>query len=140
MLGYDVEDPESEEDDRILEQAGKNGLNLLTMDEELHARAKRKGIQTLLVTSNYNPRQVAQIMREFSLSLEGFPSRTRCSTCNGRLKEAGKADVKGSVREKSYDAHEQFWLCTSCGQVFWEGAHWDRIKMEVEKIRKELRR
>lgn len=139
MLGYYVEDPESEDDDRILEQAGKKALILLTMDEELHARAGRRGIQTFLVTKIHNTKQVAQIMKEFELTLDQFPSRTRCSTCNGYLKEAGKSEVKGKVPEKSFAAHERFWLCTSCHQVFWEGAHWDKIKREVEKIKTELK-
>jgi len=138
MLGHDVEFPEHEGDDEILAQAGKHGLILLTMDEELHARAEKGGIRALLVTKKYNARQVAEIMREFGLTIEGFPSRTRCSRCNGKLEEVGKEKVKGKVPEKSYAVHEQFWLCTKCDQVFWEGAHWKKIESGVEEIKREL--
>ncbi len=139
MLGYYVENPLSEDDDEILKQAQEHELVLLTMDEELYARAQRRGLRTLLITASYNPRQVAQIMEAFNLTLDNFPSRTHCSNCNGKLKEVAKSEVKGKIPERSFKNHERFWLCTSCGQVFWEGSHWNRIEMEVEKIRKELK-
>ena len=140
MLGYDVEFPEGEDDEVVLGQAERNGLVLLTMDEELHARARRRGLRSFLVTTARNARQVAQIMREFGLTIGKFPSRTRCVACNGGLRKAGKEEVKGKVPAKSYAAHDEFWMCEKCGQVFWEGSHWGRIEKGVEEIRRELGR
>ena len=140
MLGYDVEFPEDEDDNEIMKQAEKKGLILLTMDEELHSRAQRAGIRTLLVKKANNVKQVAHIMKKFSLTAENFPSNTRCSSCNGELKKVGKKEVKDKVPDKSYEAYDLFWLCTKCSQVYWEGAHWDRIKRGIEKIEKELKK
>jgi len=139
ILGFDVEFPESEDDDKIMEQAKRRGLVLLTRDEELVRRAHKAGVAVFMVTKVHNARQVAEIMRRFGLKIGQFPSRTRCPSCNGRLKEVeGKEEVRGKVPRKSFAAHDQFWLCKNCGQVFWEGSHWGRINREVERIRREL--
>jgi len=138
LLGHDVEPGESEDDDALLAQAQKHGLILLTKDVELHQRARKAGVQDFLPTKKGNVKEVAEILAHFGLNADNFPSRTRCPECNGALHEAGKKEVAGKVPARSLEHHSQFWLCSKCGQAFWEGSHWERIGKEVGKIRGEL--
>ncbi|MDO8339709.1 MAG: Mut7-C RNAse domain-containing protein [Candidatus Burarchaeum sp.] len=138
MLGYDVEPGESEDDDALLAQAQRDGLTLLTKDRELHQRALTAGVGSFLPTKNGKIKEVAEILAHFGLNADNFPSRTRCPECNGPLREAGRKEVEAKVPAKSLEHYSQFWLCTKCGQVFWEGSHWEKIEKEVEKIRAEL--
>lgn len=68
--------------------------------------------------------QVRFVVR--SLELEpGFP---RCASCNGLLRAVSRADVGDEVPARSLIWVREFYRCVACGQVFWEGSHWRRIR------------
>ena len=47
--------------------------------------------------------------------------------------------VKGKVPENIFKRNNEFWVCDSCGKVYWEGGHCRRIKKSVEKIKEKLK-
>jgi uncharacterized protein with PIN domain len=51
----------------------------------------------------------------------------RCTACNGELQAVSRAEVAGVVPARSLIWVKAFHRCMACGQVFWEGTHWDRI-------------
>jgi uncharacterized protein with PIN domain len=30
---------------------------------------------------------------------------------------------------------KRFWECQKCGQAFWQGTHWERIRQVLEQVR-----
>lgn len=138
ILGFDVAFPLDEADDAILKQAAEQDRLLLTKDEELVKRAQNAGVKVYLVKKLHNPKQVAEIMSEFSLAMPQKIVPKRCAACNGLLKSAEKAQVGAKVPEKVLAEKEKFWLCNSCGHVFWEGSHWERILESAKEIAGEM--
>jgi uncharacterized protein with PIN domain len=31
----------------------------------------------------------------------------------------------------------EFWLCPNCGSVYWQGAHWTKIKQTLQKAKEQ---
>jgi len=52
---------------------------------------------------------------------------SRYSLCNEVLVSAVPEDVKGLVPEGVRVRHQTFWRCPSCGRVYWQGSHWDKM-------------
>lgn len=59
---------------------------------------------------------------------------TRCMNCNGPLHGVPKADVAHRVPPRSRAAHEHFFQCQGCGQVYWEGSHVQRMRQQVDRL------
>jgi hypothetical protein len=52
----------------------------------------------------------------------------RCMTCNGRLVGVARDEVGDAVPARSLIWATQFYRCSACGRVFWNGSHWRRIE------------
>lgn len=124
LAGYDTAyagDRGIESDDRILELAASEGRILLTRDVQLAERADR----SILLTKRDVEDQLAEL-REAGVALEADDEPSRCGRCNGRLDAVSK---ESETPEYAPDAAEtDCWRCRDCGQVFWKGSHYERMK------------
>lgn len=130
FCGYDAAyalDRHAESDARVLDLAHTEGRTVVTRDRALAARADR----SILLTS----RDLADQLRELgnagvALALATQP--TRCGACNGPLERlptyAETADYAPNP------ADEPVWRCRSCGQAFWRGHHWERVRETLEDL------
>jgi hypothetical protein len=57
---------------------------------------------------------------------------TRCTTCNGLLSPARKADVEQLLLPGTRRTYQTFSRCAACGRVYWRGAHSTRLEIIVE--------
>ena len=63
----------------------------------------------------------------------------RCSICNSPIRKIRPEEME-LVREKDYvypdrlEGGTEFWVCDNCGQVYWQGKHWESIKERVERL------
>lgn len=124
MCGYDtayVGDRGVEADDRIREIAWEEDRVLLSRDTALIAGTE----DGVLLTERNIKDQLAEL-REAGYELTLADPPVRCGRCNGRL-EAVPDDAD---RPEYAPAPGEFdcWRCTSCGQYFWKGSHWDRVR------------
>ncbi len=55
----------------------------------------------------------------------------RCTRCNGRLERVSRAEVADVVPARSLVWAESFDRCSACGQVYWQGTHWQRIRRRL---------
>lgn len=67
--------------------------------------------------------QLALVMQKLNLEIR----EPRCMTCGGELVEVPKEQVKERVPARSYEWLDHFYQCRRCGQVFWQGTHWQRV-------------
>ncbi|MEW1910180.1 Mut7-C RNAse domain-containing protein [Kitasatospora sp. NPDC085895] len=68
--------------------------------------------------------QLRDVLSRFAPPLAPW---TRCTACNGTLREADKTSVRAHLEhgtERSYDVFAQ---CTACDQVYWRGAHHEQL-------------
>jgi len=131
LCGYDTVyalDRDREADDAIRELAAAEGRTLLTRDVHLSNRAERGFLLT-----ERDPRDQLAELASAGLPLEPTDEPVRCGRCNGSV-----AAVDGSETTPEYapDAAErEQWRCTDCGQVFWKGSHWDRMRETLREAR-----
>jgi len=46
---------------------------------------------------------------------------------------AEREEVYDRVPPRTYEAYDEFWVCGSCGKVYWRGSHWRNIVETVEE-------
>jgi len=137
ILGYDtIYCPLS--DNIILEKAYNEGRILLTRDKALFRIAVRKGVKSVLIDSQ----DIIDILFNIASSLNIVvkpQEKSRCPICNGDLNEAEINDVKNLVPKNVLSKNNVFWICRSCGKVYWHGSHWKLILSTLSRIDKMIR-
>ncbi|KUL23390.1 Mut7-C RNAse domain-containing protein [Streptomyces regalis] len=58
---------------------------------------------------------------------------TRCTACNGLLKEATKDEVADQLEGGTQRSYDVFAQCTQCGRAYWKGAHHEQLVAIVER-------
>jgi uncharacterized protein with PIN domain len=62
-----------------------------------------------------------------------LPLKTaRCMACGGRLSPVDKASVRERIPPRTYPWLDDYFLCQRCHRLFWEGTHWQRIKVTLK--------
>jgi len=133
MCGYDTiyaGDRGLETDDGVLAVAAAEDRTILTRDVTLAARAPES---VLLESRDVNGQLAAVVAAGVDLTLPDVP--TRCGQCNGRLEAI---DPGNSTPDYAPDpADERCWRCLDCGQYFWRGSHWDRVRETLSAVESE---
>lgn len=122
LLGLDAAWSNRAEDAGLVAQAGTEGRVLLTQDRGLLMR--RALAHGALVRGHRPDAQLADVLDRFAPALAPL---TRCTACNGALRPAPKEEVAALLEPGTRHSHEEFSRCTSCGRVYWRGAHARRI-------------
>lgn len=133
MCGHDTlyaGDRDLEADDRLLDVATDEDRTIVTRDVNLAGRSER----AILLESRDTDEQLRTLQgRGIDLSLPDEPRR--CGRCNGpleRVSEAGTTDTPSYAPDSS---DVPVWACRNCGQHFWKGSHWDRVRRTLEAVR-----
>jgi len=126
IMGYDVKYRRGRSDHSLIEIA-RGGAILLTSDKDLHSRATRKGLVSVLVTGETIVDKLVTILGRFGLRPD--LDNTRCTVCGGTLRLT-ENDKTGRTT----------WSCESCGKVYWKGSHWRNIAKTIESVERGLAR
>lgn len=138
MLGYETQYEPNVNDDTLLQQSQASLAVLLTRDEELHTRAVKRNIGSVLVVGDREEIRLAQLSKNLGISLEINMTTTRCPICGSTISEISKDEAAKSVPPTSLKLYDRFWRCTneSCAKTYWVGSHWKRIHETLEEARK----
>ncbi|MGK7929133.1 MAG: Mut7-C RNAse domain-containing protein [Spirulina sp.] len=77
--------------------------------------------------------QLQEVLNRFALFSSISPFK-RCSRCNGLMKSVNKADIQEQLEPLTRKYYHEFYQCTDCHQIYWQGSHYDRLKQWIEKI------
>jgi len=138
MLGQDVEYSRSLDDKQLMETAKKESRVLLTRDLKLYQQAMTQGVNAVLVEAPTGPEKLADLARRFSFNLEIDVTVSRCPKCNTKIRPTSKDMVIDKVPKTTSTYYNEFWECPSCGQVYWQGAHWKRIEKTLREAKEAL--
>jgi uncharacterized protein with PIN domain len=138
ILGYDVEYADSMDDKELTYKAKKEDRVLLTRDVELYKQATAKGAEAFLVENPNQTADLASLAKRFRIKLEVNVEISRCPKCNGTIRTVSKTEVADKIPAATSSNYSEFWQCQQCGQVYWRGAHWDRIEKTLDEARKAL--
>jgi uncharacterized protein with PIN domain len=137
MLGQDVEYFNQLEDAELMAKAKKEHRVLLTRDLELYQRATAKNIDAFYVGKT-EAEKLAELAKRFGIPLQIDLKLSRCPKCNTQIKETPKDELAGKVKEKTFHYYNEFWECPKCGSIYWQGAHWGRIRATLKEAEENL--
>lgn len=135
MLGFDAKYDKEWDDPELAAIAEVEQRILLTRDRRLLMRGKVE--RGRCIRSLDSREQVMEVLQHFQLEGRVEPFR-RCLRCNGELLPVDKDDVQEEIGPLTRQYYDEFRRCTSCGQVFWKGSHFDRMNGFIESLLDEL--
>jgi uncharacterized protein with PIN domain len=110
----------------LLTQARTTSATLVTTDSRTMERAViRNGeIQAQWIPSDL-PRlaQLRMLLADLGLDVRD----PRCMSCGGELRAVAKEDVADRIPPRTARWKDEYFLCSGCGQLLWQGTHWERI-------------
>jgi uncharacterized protein len=133
LLGFDSLYQNNFADLKIIELAISEKRIILTRDRRM---LMHKNVTHGYFLRNTDPRkQLSEVVKRFQLQNQMKPF-ARCCLCNGEIVETDKTSVFKILLEKTAKYYNEFFICNSCGQVYWKGSHWERLVKEMEGLRK----
>jgi len=128
MLGFDSLYENNYSDPQIIDISIKEKRIILTRDIGI--------FKNRLVTHGYwlrsqKPKeQLTEVINRFNLS-NSFKPFNRCIECNGSIQVVDKQKIANKLKPKTKKYFNEFYQCTICERVYWEGSHYHRM---IERI------
>ena len=131
--GYEAEWLESGTADELLRRAQTDGATLLTTDSRLMERSliRDGSVQAQWIPSDLSrTAQLRMLMRDLSLKVR----TPRCMSCGGELRAVAKEDVAARIPPKTARWKDEYFVCSGCDRLFWQGTHWERIARRLAEL------
>lgn len=119
--------------DGLLRAALEGGRVLVTSDGQLLERrlVTQGRVRMVWVPSRLSRgRQLERVLGDLGLAAQP----PRCMSCGGRLLEVPKDSVKNRIPPRTALWKDVYFVCQSCGQLLWQGTHWERIERRLEEV------
>lgn len=139
MLGHDVKYSIKLDDPDLLIMAKNEKRILLTRDLALYQQATARGIDCLYLEGQTEGERLAEVARRYGIELNIDMANSRCPKCNARVRPISREKVAGKVQRNTLVNYEEFWQCPKCGQIYWQGAHWAKIRRTLEIAEENLK-
>jgi uncharacterized protein with PIN domain len=120
LLGFDTVAAADTADSAILRQARKEGRIVLTQDRAL---ARTRSVPVVYVRG----RDVSEQLESLGLPVRRGRLFSRCTRCNSPVAAIAKEAVRCVVPPIAFALYDAYTRCPSCGQVYWQGGHHERI-------------
>lgn len=131
LLGFDTLYRNDYVDRDLVEISSNNGRIVLTRDRNL---LKHASITHGCFIHNTQPLlQIEEIILRLDLVNSATPFR-RCIRCNGLLQPVEKSAIEERLPPLTREYYEVFWMCGECRQIYWEGAHYQKMVALVEGL------
>ena len=134
LLGYETDYFGGVPDDFLLKTIGSTEGILLTRDVELLNRARAAGFQAFLIAGENEEDRLRDFSNQLGLPLEANVALSRCPKCNGVLRRVKPTEIS-RVPRGTLKRYKEFWICVSCGKIYWKGRHWKNINTTLRKAR-----
>ena len=134
MLGFDTRYRRDCHDAELAAIAASERRILLTMDRGLLKR--RMVTHGYCVRETDRRRQVIEVLGRFDL-FDSVAPFGRCMRCNARLQAVPKAEIVHRLLPKTRRYYQEFWMCRSCDQIFWQGSHYQHMRGFLREVERE---
>jgi uncharacterized protein with PIN domain len=138
IFGYDAVYYTDRSDKEILEAAMSEGRIILTSDRKLAERAAGEKTKCILLNEENDEDRLTVVLQEIGESPSLHYENTRCPICNGVVESVGIDEVRTRLPEGVLARQEKFYVCRSCGKVYWIGRHWKRLVDLSKKLGRRL--
>jgi len=125
MLGFNCLYRNDFSDEQLVAILAQEERILLTRDRRL---LMRKAVRCGYCPRSLDPHeQLREVMRRYCLAPLAHPFQ-RCLRCNEPLEKVDKTAVLDLLEPKTRLYYEKFARCPGCGQVYWQGSHFERMQ------------
>ena len=131
MLGFDTLYRNDYNDALLADIAEHEHRILLTCDRQLLMRSQVT--HGYFVRSRDSRQQLLEIARRYSLKQHKKPF-TRCMNCNGEIHPVSKQEIEDQLPADAKKYYKQFYRCDNCGNIYWEGSHYLKMKAMIENL------
>ena len=131
--GYEATWLASGKADELLQEARSTGATLLTTDSRMLERSviRDGSIQGQWLPSDLScAAQLKMLVRDLDLKVR----EPRCMSCGGELRAVPKEDVAERIPPRTARWKDEYFICAGCGQLFWQGTHWERIARRLAEL------
>lgn len=118
-------------DNRLLQVSLDEKRWLLTRNRRMVERTLVRDVY--LVTADRWPEQLRGVLSYFDLSFRAEQMFTRCLEDNTVTEPVAKETIIARVFPFTYDHHDNYRLCPTCGRVYWSGTHIEAIERRLER-------
>ena len=131
LLGVDVVYDRDADDPQLVAVARDQDRALLTRDRRL---LMHSAVRHGYYLRSQNPlEQTIEVLRRFDLAPVLTPF-SRCLRCNALLEPAEKEKIISQLEPLTKIYYDQFRRCPGCGQVYWSGSHFDKLRKRIQAI------
>lgn len=131
MLGFDTSFAGTLPDQEIIVLAAAEKRIILTRERELLKSGNvDHGYYVRATTSRA---QLEEVVQKFDLWSQCHPF-SRCLVCNGELVSVPVEEVRGEVKEDTATIFSDFFRCSGCRRVFWEGSHYGHMMRHIDAL------
>jgi len=134
MMGFDTLYRNDYHDEELAQVSHDETRILLTRDIGLLKRSAV--IYGYFVRETNRRKQLAEITARYHLGEQVQPF-SRCMKCNGLVEDVPRELIEDQLPEGTARYYDTFHRCTSCGQIYWKGAHRQRMQILLDEVLKE---
>ena len=140
IFGFDTVYDSNLDDDNILNSLNYTGRIVLTSDNDLFNRCKKKRIDSILTYKETEIENLVTIFKTLNIKFINFPIvPCLCTSCNGKLdKISDNSLIKNKLSEQLLKSHKIFYRCINCDKIYWAGSHLKRISRLINEINYKL--
>ncbi|HUT52359.1 MAG TPA: Mut7-C RNAse domain-containing protein [bacterium] len=135
IIGQDAVYEREIADEELIARARSEGRTILTRDTRLAAKAP--GAEVVLLDENYPAHQLREVVLRFGDRIE-IRVFSRCVACNGEIEATAKEEVREKVPPFVFSTQEKFTRCKSCGKIYWQATHRERVDRALRDVLGEL--
>lgn len=131
MMGFDTLYRNDYHDEELAYVSHHENRILLTRDIGLLKRSLV--IYGYYVRETNRQKQLAEITQRYKLRDDVQPFK-HCMKCNGLVEQVAKETVADELPEGTSQYYDEFHRCKSCSQVYWKGAHHQRMQALMNQV------
>lgn len=131
MLGFDTAYGNRLGDGEIVDIATREQRIILTRDRRLLFR--KAVTHGYWVRSDDPDTQLGEIMQRLDLAAQVQPLQ-RCLACNGEIESVDREQVWSSLEPLTRRYYSEFYRCSSCHRVYWEGSHVEHMSAAIRRL------
>jgi uncharacterized protein with PIN domain len=122
-------------DAELVAQAEALGAIVITTDSFLLDRRPiaHGRIRAIWVPPTLTKFEQLRLVRA-ELDLPEKDTDSRCMRCGGELILIDKEKIRDRIPPRTYAWIDEYWLCSRCGQLFWQGTHWQKVTKTLSRL------
>jgi uncharacterized protein with PIN domain len=141
IFGFDTLYLRHFNDEDVLKIGVAQNRIILTCDRELFRRIVKAGAHGALLQGSDDLEDIAHVLSKYQISSISFSTfNSRCSACNGLIIKEKIIDIKRHLPSNIIKWHDEFFQCTNCNKIYWEGSHVIRIRALARELNIKLKK